>query len=262
MKDSKMKESANQKSYLICNLRGFDNVTIDNNKEYIINNNIIKLIKINDDLKNIYVELQDGITYKEYHKEINNYLYHICFNLIVRTNVSYNIPVYSINVICENSKNIMCQDRLNMHDSIEFKYNEDSTDLYNKIINFKTSIDSNFMKYERIFKTLHNPNNIAQFMSLYQFLMELLQKNRPHISQKSVIDYLNDNKDKYDFLYFKPTRRTDKTFDEDCFTYIRNEIGHSEQSNDINLYKQLGSQITQRLIKNLLIVINDVIIDA
>ena len=71
-----------------------------------------------------------------------------------------------------------------------------------------------------------------------------------------------DCKDKYDFLYFKPTRRTDKTFDEDCFTYIRNEIGHSEQSNDINLYKQLGSQITQRLIKNLLIVINDVIIDA
>jgi hypothetical protein len=115
------------------------------------------------------------------------------------------------------------------------------------------------VKYERIFKTLHNPNTIVQFMSLYQFLMELLQESRPHVSQKSVINYLKNNESKYDFLYFKPTRKEGENFDEDCFTYIRNEIGHSEETNDLNLYKQLGSQITQQLIKNLIIVINDVI---
>ena len=79
------------------------------------------------------------------------------------------------------------------------------------------------------------------------------------MTSEDVIDYFTKNKDKYSFLRFSPTRRKGKNFDEDCFTYIRNEIGHCEETNDLNLYTQLGSTITQELIRQLVIVINDVI---
>lgn len=262
MESRRRDNNCHLKNYLICDLHGFKNVTINNNVNYRIDSDIIKFIRIDDNFKNMYVELQDNITYKEYEREISNYLYHICFNLIVRTDIHYIIPFYSINTICENSEKITRKDTVHIRDSLELKYNVNSNTLYNNIVNSQTSIDDNFMKYERMFKTLHNPNNIAQFMSLYQFLMELLQENRTYTSQKLVTNYLKRNKDKYDFLYFKPTRKINENFEEDCFTYIRNEIGHSEDTNDLNLYKELGSQITQQLIKNLLIVINDIIIDS
>lgn len=47
---------------------------------------------------------------------------------------------------------------------------------------------------------------------------------------------------------------------EDTFTYIRNEIGHSEETNDLNAYRTAGSQIDTQLIKNLLIVLNDMLL--
>lgn len=251
----------NSPNYLICNLSGFDNLVISDNQNYIINNEVIKSIRIDDNLQNMYVELQDNITYTEHKEEIKNYLYHICFNLIIKTEVCYNTPGYSISVIHENNNAINISDELQIRDSIIMKYGFSAESIYDKIINSPTNIKENFIKYERIFKTLHNPNIIAQFMSLYQFLMELLQGSRHYVSQKSVIIYLNNNKDKYDFLYFIPTRKDGGNFNEDCFTYIRNQIGHSEETNDLNLYKQLGSQITQQLIKNLIRVINDIIMN-
>jgi len=259
MNNSESNTNSKSQNYLICNLYGFDKLVLSDNQSYVINNELIKSISIDDNLKSMYIELQDNITYTGHEEEIRNYLYHICFNLIIKTEICYNVPVYSINLIHENNKPITIRENLGIRDSLTIIHNFSAQSIYDKIVNSPTNIKENFVKYERIFKTLHNPNNIVQFMSLYQFLMELLQGSRPHVSQKSVINYLKNNKDKYDFLYFKPTRKEGENFDEDCFTYIRNEIGHSEETNNLNLYKQLGSQITQQLIKNLIIVINDVI---
>lgn len=259
MNKSEVNINTKSPNYLICNLYGFDNLNLSDNQKYIMDNELIKSMSIDDNLQSIYVELRDNITYTGHEKEIENYLYHICFNLIIKTEVCYTMPVYCINLIHENNKPMTIKEDIEVHDSFKIIHNSPAKPIYDKIINSPTNIKENFIKYERIFKTLHNPNNIAQFMSLYQFLMELLQGIRPYASQKSVIKYLENNKDKYTFLYFKQTRKKGEEFEEDCFTYIRNEIGHSEETNDLNLYKQLGSQITQQLIKNLIIVINDVI---
>lgn len=259
MNDSELNNNLQSPNYLMCDLYGFENLSLSDNQKYIINNELIKYISIDDNLKSMYVELQDDITYSENEQKIKNYLYHICFNLIIKTEVYYDTPIYIIKFIREKDKPIIIKDRLGICDTAKILKSFSAQSIYNKIINSPTNIEENFIKYERIFKTLHNPNTIVQFMSLYQFLMELLQGSRPHPSQRAVINYLKDNEEKYDFLYFKPTRKEGGNFDEDCFTYIRNEIGHSEETNDLNLYKQLGSQITQKLIKDLIIVINDVI---
>lgn len=262
MNDSELNNNLQSPNYLICDLYGFENLTLYDNQNYIINNELIKYISIDDNLKSMYVELQDNITYSGNEQKIRNYLYHICFNLIIKTEVYYYTPVYLIKSIRENDKPIIMNDRLELHEKIKMASSFPAQSIYHKIIDSPTNIEENFMKYERIFKTLHNNNTIVQFMSLYQFLMELLQGVREHPSQRAVTNYLKDNEEKYDFLYFKPSRKEGSNFDEDCFTYIRNEIGHSEETNDLNLYKQLGSQITQKLIKDLIIVINDVIIDS
>lgn len=261
MNNNQLNNNLQQPNYLICTLHGFKDFLLYDNKPYIVNNELIKSIYIDNDLKQMKVELQKDITYTGNEKQIENYLYHLCFNLIVKTEVCYSLPVYTIDVIFENNKDMVVKDSLNLNDTIEIIRSYQGDYVYNLITKSPTSIEENFMKYERIFKTLHNPNIIVQFMSLYQFLMELLQGNKPHPSQKSVTKYLKANKHKYSFLSFKPTRKQGESYNEDCFTYIRNEIGHCEETNDLNLYKQLGNQITQQLIKNLIIVLNDIILD-
>jgi len=81
--------------------------------------------------------------------------------------------------------------------------------------------------------------------------MELLSKGRAKIEQKNVMEYLRSHKTQYPFVSFKPTRRKNANFEEDSFTFFRNEIGHSEETNDMNLYKTLGSQISSQYIKSL-----------
>ncbi|MCI9978427.1 hypothetical protein JY742_20155 [Clostridioides difficile] len=262
MKNEQLKNNSQSPNYLICTLYGFKKLTLSENKTYVVNNKLIKSISIEKNLQSIYIELQNNITYTEHEEEIRNYLYHICFNLIIKTEVYYSIPIYSIDTIYENNKPLIIKDNLKITDKLKITSNFAPEYIYNTIVDSPTNIEENFLKYERIFKTLHNPNPIAQFMSLYQFIMELLQGERPYPSQKSVINYLENNRDKYNFLDFKQTRKQEQNFNEDCFTYLRNEIAHCEKTNNLNLYKQLGDKVTQQLIKNLIIVINDIIISS
>lgn len=248
-------------NYLQYRLYGFNNLVLKDNFKYSINNELIKNIRISDNVETMTVELQDNIHYEENKQAIETFLNHICFNLIIKTEADINRPVRVLEVIKENNCSMKLNDKMHMTDTVKLIRNYPASVIYDRIINSKTSFDKNFVKYERIFKTLHNPNPIAQFMSLYQFLMELLSQGKSKVEQKNVVDYLKNNMNKYAFISFKPTRRNNCSFDEDIFTYIRNEIGHSEETNDLEMYKELGSNISQTMIKNLVLIINDVILE-
>lgn len=247
---------------LVCELIGFKkDFKLKKNGTYMLNDSLIKSIFIDDSLEKMTVEFKDGVTYSKKREEIDIFLNQILFNLIIKEPVSFDLPNYKITDIYENG--CLINDKTNntivIVSSCEGMLQKDAEKVYKDITQLPAELKKNSIKYERILKTFQNPNIIAQFMSLYQFLMELLQGDKDCVSQKDVIDYFTKNKDKYSFLRFSPTRRKGKNFDEDCFTYIRNEIGHCEETNDLNLYTQLGSTITQELIRQLVIVINDVI---
>jgi hypothetical protein len=72
MNNSELNTNLKSPNYLICNLYGFDNLVLSNNKNYVINNEFIKSISIDDNLKSMYVELQDSITYTGHEEEIRN----------------------------------------------------------------------------------------------------------------------------------------------------------------------------------------------
>jgi hypothetical protein len=113
--------------------------------------------------------------------------------------------------------------------------------------------------YERIFKTLFNPVKVVQFLSLYQLLYELLSKGKSYPAQRYVTEYIENNRDRYPTIEFKSSRKNDKN--EDSLTYLRNELTHCEDTNDFNLYSQLGNQISDSVIKQIIIVLNDVIME-
>lgn len=251
--------------YLQYQLHGFENLTLkDNIDSFPINSKLIKSIHLSDDIKIMTVELQDGITYKEYSKEIDCYLNQICFNMIISSNISLNSPYRTIEIINDKDENsskreIEIFESISIRDEVTIYVNTGAKSFYENIVNKPTAIDKHFVLYERMFKTLFNPVKVVQFLSLYQLLFELLSKGEKYPAQWHVTNYIKKNKSKYPNIGFKPSRKNGK--DEDSLTYLRNEIGHCEDTNDFNLYSQLGDQISDSVIKQILIVLNDVILE-
>lgn len=251
--------------YLQYRLHGFERITLTDNSEYYpIDTHLFKSIYLSDDLKQMTVELKDGITYEECNTEIEAYLNQICFNMIINSNVDLNSPNRTIEII-QDKENNYAQKEVKIFDYATFREelfiqkDIEANSFYESIVNKPTAMDKHFLLYERIFKTLLNPICVVQFLSLYQFLNELLSKEKPHPAQANVVRYIQNHKDRYPHISFKPSRKDGK--DEDSLTYLRNEISHAEDTNDYNLYTDLGTQITDFQIKQIIIVLNDVIME-
>jgi hypothetical protein len=257
-----MNNITSEENYLQYNLNGFNNLKLRENKPFEIENTYIKSICFNDDLTILTVVLNDNVNYQKNGKEIELYLDHISFNLIINMETDINIPFRRLEVI-KDGTSLNLSEHVTIREEVTISRVLPADRIYHAIVDSDTAIEDHSLFYKRIFKTLHNPNLIAQFMSLYQFLMELLARERKRVEQKNVVEYFKNHADKYPFITFEPTRRKNITnsFDEDYFTYIRNEIGHSEDTNDMELYTSLGKKITSRLIKQLVTVLNDVIIE-
>lgn len=246
--------------YLQYKLVGFSGLKLEKNSVYHISNKWIKTILLDENVSILTVVLNDDILYCEHIADIETYLNHICFNLITETEADISMPIRYLELIKDGS-NMQINDHITLRDSISITRIMPAESVYSAVVNAPTDFENHAVIYERIFKTLHNPNLIVQFMSLYQLLMELLA-NGGKIEQRNVVDYFKNNKSKYPFISFRPTRNTKVkvSYDEDSFTYFRNEIGHSEDTNDMEQYKSLGSQVSSQTIKKLVKVINDVII--
>ena len=247
-----------KQNYIQYALRGFKNLILKDNKSYDINHSLIQSIYISDDITSMIVTLKENIHYFEHNKEIERFLNHVCFNLIANTETEVFQPVRILESVHDENQ-ISCYDHVELRDSLRIIRNYNADYIYKSVIDTPTSIDRHYLKYERIFRILHNPNLIMQYMSLYQFLLDLLSEGHTYPAQSYVTEYFKNNIDKYPYVSFKQTRRKNKEFNEDIFTYIRNEIGHSEETDDLELYENMGKQINNQLIKNLVHVLNDVI---
>lgn len=245
-------------NYLQLNLKGFKGLTLTENNIYEVDNPNIKSLKFDDELKTLTVYLIEGVKYKEHFHEIKQFLDHILFNLIIKSDAELNLPQYDLKVVKDES-DYKVYEGISFKCSLMVNREIEAKSFYDDIVNSPTKIEEAREIYQRIFNILNNPNRVIQFMSLYQLLMELLSEGK-RIEQKNVVEYFKKNVEKYPFIEFKPTRREVKNkFDEDSFTYMRNEIGHCEQTNDLIKYNSLGNKITSHWIKKFVSVINDVI---
>jgi hypothetical protein len=151
---------------------------------------------------------------------------------------------------------------MSLRDTLSGVSKIEANDLYKYAIESPTAIFTKNVTYYRIFHILHNPNRISQFMELYQMLLELCTaaSGKNKFEQRHVCEYFRENCSKYPQVAFKQTRRPRKEFDEDTFTYMRNEIAHCEETDNLEEYEKLGENISGQIIKEMLRVINDLIL--
>jgi len=251
----------NENNYVQYDLKGFCNLKLRENVPYkVANDQYIDTIQLNDTLTKMILYLKNGISYKNNKEYIDIFARQIIFNLIAKTEADIDNPDWHIEGIFEN-REMFSGEQLGFRESVTVFRCIDAVKIYENLLNSPTSMNKHFLLYERIFSVLQNPNLVVQFMSLYQILLEKTTCVIGHgKGQKNVTDYFKLNKDKYPFIEFQPSRDPRKNGrDEDRFTYIRNKIGHCEETDDFAAYKKLGSIITNQLIKKMLIVLNDVI---
>ncbi len=252
--DNAMKEF--QKPYLRFRLEGFNSLNLrDNTEKICIDNEYISSIFINDDLTEMYVELREGVTYEQFHTEICTFLDGICFNMLSQVEVDADVPYYMLELVCDGT-NYTIYDRACISDSMSLIRKVSATNFYDKIISEKNAVFEQHILYQKMFEMLHNPNTTMRFLGLYDLLLSLLSRNG-ELKQKYVHDYLGKHKERYqpDISFF--TNKDGKS--EDTLTNLRNKIAHCEQTNDLESYRTIGSQIPPAVIRILLKVLNDVI---
>lgn len=90
-------------------------------------------------------------------------------------------------------------------------------------------------------------------------LLELLTPDGEYPLQKQVTEYFMQKN--YRFVDYEPTRKENRTYSEDTFTYLRNQLGHAERTEDLELYTNLGEEVTTEKIIQLVKVINDYLVE-
>lgn len=260
------------KNFVKAELFGFDS-TINGNQTYgfklknnkrikIQNNDIIDEMFISDDINSITLYLNDNKYYEDYIDEINTFLYKICFNMLINKNVYFNIPYYIITSYTQKNNSILIKDNISLHDELKIiSFDEDPiNNFYKSIIETDNAIEIKKVKYERLFKILHNDNMVSRFMALYQYLQDLVKafydkqnNSNKFKGQSSVIYYLSQCGEDLN-CYNKNKNRQ-----EDIYTYFRNRIAHAEDTDNMNEYVVINEEINIEIIRNLLIRINELI---
>lgn len=237
---------------------------LKNNKIIKIENNkIIDKMIISDDINSITLYLKNNKYYEDYEDEINTFLYNICFNMLIYEKMYFNIPYYRITSYTKKDNSIILQDNMTFCGESELILfdGDPENNFYKSILETNNAIHIKKLKYEILFKILHNNNMICKFLALYQYLYDLVkdfykQNKQKFKGQESVIEY----------LHYKCGERLDhqnpnrKNRDEDVYTYYRNKIAHAENTNNMVEYMDINRTIHIEIIRNLLKRINELII--
>lgn len=247
-----------KKNYIQYKISGLNGLTIDDNNKYCIKNDLIKNILLDENLEHLTLEFNDNISYKEHKHKIDLYATELLFNLILKTEVEFKQPNIFLEILDEDDC-IHINESLSIRETLKIERHFNAEKIYSDIIDPQKGFENHRILYNRILGILQNPNYVIQFMSLYEILLELLKKPCDKKAyQANITNYIKQHTPKYSFISFKESTLKNGKY-EDSITYLRNEIGHCEETDDIETYKRLGSQINSFTIKNILIVINDVI---
>lgn len=251
-------------NYVQYKLSGFSGLELKENEPCEIENNpYVKSVELNNDLTAVTINLRDGVDFEENKGNIELFLKELIFNLIIKTEADVEHPNWSIEYV-RNGNMITVNEHIFIHDAVTVLRLVRANSVYSSILDSPTAIVNKQLLYERIFCILQNPNLVVQFMSLYEILSEMVQKIiKNGEGQEKVGNYFKSTMGKYSFIVkFYPSTKPGKNGkSEDLFTYTRNAIAHCEDKNDLNEYKRIGSQVTSKMIKDLLLVLNDVIMD-
>ena len=247
-------------SYVEYEIKGFNSkndISITCNNPYLYNNHkFLYSFIIKDDFTRIIFSLKKGLDAYNYLAEIEIEMERICFNLITYESVSVFQPIWFLKKIKTNQKKSSFEEKILFYESLDIKIRLSSSEFYSSIISGKNLITDSKKRtiYKFIFDILQTPNLVIQYMTLYDLLKKLVSKNSEPI-QRDVIEFFERYKNKYTDVTWEASRKC-KNKKEDCFTYLRNQISHSQ---DLSAGIIKGLDVNERKIKYLVRVINDIL---
>lgn len=230
---------------------------IQNNAPYLYeDHDFLYSLQISDNFDLITFTVKEGLEAEHYLDKISNELERVCFNILSHTEIPINQPSCELNEIRNRDGSsskvfdkIMCKHALISYSELP------SDEFYKKIVNNKVAIEEKSGLYKEVFFILHSPHIVSQFIGLYEIMAELICGET--CSQKKISAFFQDKRDRYQFIKFSKNNR-DSSFDEDSFTKLRNDISHSKRIG-AQAFAKLDQTLDVGCIKNLLIVINDLI---
>lgn len=232
--------------------------TLSDNTPYIYTDHpFLDRVFINDQITELTFYLQSGKSYEDYREQIRVELEKICFNLITYSDLPILQPYCQLEIVTnEDGTKVQMNDYMPIRDELFLFKQIDAKSIYDIGLQHQTNFSDCEAVYKEIFWILHSPHKVIQFMGLYDIMAE--QIHSP-ISQSKVHDYFGKNKNKYSFITFEPSQK-DPNKNEDSLTHLRNAIAHSKQIG-IQKYLEVSKRISDEHIKQLLIVLNDLLCD-
>lgn len=238
------------KRKIVWEMVGFEKINIINNDKYTLDDELIEsiFITVSDEYKlySLTFEIKDEVEIdKNKYLKIIYQAENICLNIIKQGQVTINKPFIRI---IENSlfEPIELSDYLEIKDEFEIiNIGIEAKHFYDVILKFDKNYINNILNYRRIYEFLKSDNKLIQFLGLYDFLLELVAKEKEEKNQNNVTDYINkykhDLEQEYPFhqqvFDCKKIGRREKL--EDGITTFRNKISHFERVNDIERYLEL-----------------------
>lgn len=258
------KQHFTAENYILFEIKGFNNMILKNPQKIELDDSIFREILINDKLSEITLYFDED-TNKEI-KEITQYAHSVIFEIVIRfilnSEIDVSSPDYKVKLIRFDGKDqteITLNDRIPLREEFNFIRSFDSMDFLKEVLaGGKLINSSNALLYRKLFSIMKNTDRVVKYMVLYDFLMEIVSEGKARKEQKNVCDFIKAQgfDSGFNSIGFRQTRRTGMSFEEDDFTYYRNEIAHAEFENDFNKYESLSSSITNTIINKLIEVIH------
>lgn len=238
--------------YIIFKLEGLSCVELEDSKQHELQHSLFTSFQIEKKLESVtlYFNDQAEIDLRRVKEEAEVVIFDLLIKLCLSLEVEVNRPNYKLSAVHSSAKSkFEVYDSIGLKSTLTVKRLFDSEEFLNSIsVNQPLVKHSNQLLYKRLYFILRNDNQVTQYLMLYDFLMEIVSLNNRK-EQRHVSEFLKE--EKIEDISWHPTRRPGKTFQEDTFTYLRNEIAHAEFGNNIKEYEMVSNKINRKLIQHL-----------
>ena len=251
-------------SYIKYEIIGISGINLKDDYKYKVNNEIIDSVLVAKDLRGITLYLKENKLNKIIEKRCSDFIEEYLLKLCIHPDIEVDNPSYKISstyIINEDDNNILTfKESLTFKDSVKINciYNKDNfdADIFNT--NKLSSNQEADIEYKKLISILKNSNKVTRYLLLYEQLLDLVSKDKKRKKQKNVTDFIKENQYKFSNtnIEFYKTRRKNANFEEDKYTYYRDEISHAEFDYDYEKYEKLTNDLTNNFINEIIEIIN------
>lgn len=252
------KEKLSNISYKVIKISG---VQLEEDTIFDLNHDQLDSVFVDAHLNTVTIYVKTGVHFNEAVPAFKEFMHQFLLGIILHSNVIIDSPEYrEVSRYQREDSIVSYSSNITVQSSYSAVHIYNGAKLLNHVIETgQTRLNSNNkLLYRRLYSIMKNSNRIVKFMALYEFLLDVVSKGKAKKEQRNVGVFIKSQNlhKRSDKISFHTTRRKNKNFQEDIFTYYRNEIAHAEFENNFTQYERLAQNIDNQIIKQLIVLID------